>query len=620
MSSICFAGGNHARLPSKAAYYRAISDRELDREGRFPCGCLAQYTVQAPPPAKTQEKAVGRSADLQKGNVAPLKKQRCDVVVAVSGPPPLELVYPARVGQHRLDQPSKGPLAVPSAKQTSTAMEVVLSVGEAALTAPWLLCSYKSGVSSPPPPMTQRQQFAAIKRRLVQKGQQIIRELIRARKAAKYAAFAARKKAAAVAAQKARAEAPRLAAQKAAIAKILRDRQLVSLPPPPPPSAARLAAEAELASKSASLQRLKAFHRANRVRPVLNNSFPSPPLACKPDPALLERLRLATPSRCTVATKRQRDFVVAPLATQIRVAKCASHQEAYDSCRSILIEEWPESRYLFGPLSFVGDWEHVPGMLMQYRLCVLFSMVRDVMPALSLVADTLHALRSGTAPNIVFKNAMSTANQILECSHSSHAAQGFGNFLSRGKSAAINLASGLSSFVGEKVVSGANHVVNKASEVIVDKLFVPFVKLLREHFDDTIGKWIPKLLGATQKIEELWRWSLEWAQNMSKKLDVSLRVLRGSALVGVGLLLVSGILYFAEQLLRSFGLLIVAGSFISMFVGGCLLAYAGSMAGIFDEQMMRVRGILCEIPMLLYLKAQPDPFFPKKSGGRAPTQ
>nr|AIT39626.1 polyprotein [Tomato ringspot virus] len=619
MSSICFVGGNHARLPSKAAFRRAMSDGDLDREGRFPCGCLAQYAVQVPPPAKTQETVVGRSADLRKGNVAPLKKQRCDVVVAVSGPPPLELVYPARVGQHRLDQTSKGPLAVPSAKQTSTAMEVVLSVQEAAITAPWLLRPCK-GEASPPPPLTQRQQFAALKKRLAAKGQQIIREHIRARKAAKYAAIAKAKKAAASAAVKAAQEAPRLAAQKAAISKILRDRAVAALPPPPTPSAARLAAEAELASKAESLRRLKAFHKSSRVRPALNNSFPSPPLARKPDSALLERLRLATPSRSTVATKRQRDFVAAPLATQIRVAKCASHQEAYDSCRSILIEEWPESRYLFGPLSFIGDWRHAPGMLMQYRLCVLFCMVRDVMPALSLVADTLHALRSGTAPNIVFKNAMGTANQILECSHFSHAAQGFGNFLSRGKSAAINLASGLSSFVGEKVVSGANHVVNKASEVIVDKLFVPFVKLLREHFDDTIGKWIPKLLGTTQKIEELWRWSLEWAQNMSKKLDISLRVLRGSALVGVGLLLVSGILYFAEQLLRSFGLLVVAGSFISMFVGGCLLAYAGSMAGIFDEQMMRIRGILCEIPMLLYLKAQPDPFFPKRSGGRASTQ
>nr|QWT83711.1 polyprotein 2 [Tomato ringspot virus] len=272
----CHGGGNHARLPSKAAFRRAMSDGDLDREGRFPCGCLAQFDVQTPSPAKAQEKVVGRSADLQ-GNVGPLKKQRCDVVVAVSGPPPLELVYPARVGQHRLDQPSKGPLAVPAAKQTSTAMEVVLSVREAALTAPWLLRSCKSGVSSPPPPMTQRQQFAALKRRLVQKGQQIIRELIRARKAAKYAAIAAQKKAAAVAAQKAAAEAPRLAAQKAAIAKILRDRQLASLSPSPPPSAARLAAEAELASKSASLLRLKASKKASRVRPALNNSFPSSP-------------------------------------------------------------------------------------------------------------------------------------------------------------------------------------------------------------------------------------------------------------------------------------------------------------------------------------------------------
>nr|ALJ92809.1 polyprotein [Tomato ringspot virus] len=271
----CHGGGNHARLPSKAAFRRAMSDGDLDREGRFPCGCLAQFDVQIPSPAKAQEKVVGRSADLQ-GNVGPLKKQHCDVVVAVSGPPPLELVYPARVGQHRLDQPSKGPLAVPAAKQTSTAMEVVLSAREAAFTAPWLLRSCKSGVP-PPPPITQRQQFAALKRRLVQKGQQIIRELIRARKAAKYAAIAAQKRAAAVAAQKAAAEAPRLAAQRAAVAKILRDRQLASLPPPPPPSAARLAAEAELASKAASLLRLKAFKKASRVRPALNNSFFSPP-------------------------------------------------------------------------------------------------------------------------------------------------------------------------------------------------------------------------------------------------------------------------------------------------------------------------------------------------------
>nr|NP_733971.2 hypothetical peptide [Tomato ringspot virus] len=289
MSSICFAGGNHARLPSKAAYYRAISDRELDREGRFPCGCLAQYTVQAPPPAKTQEKAVGRSADLQKGNVAPLKKQRCDVVVAVSGPPPLELVYPARVGQHRLDQPSKGPLAVPSAKQTSTAMEVVLSAEEAAITAPWLLRPCK-GEAPPPPPLTQRQQFAALKKRLAVKGQQIIREHIRARKAAKYAAIAKAKKAAALAAVKAAQEAPRLAAQKAAISKILRDRDVAALPPPPPPSAARLAAEAELASKAESLRRLKAFKTFSRVRPALNTSFPPPP---PPPPARSSELLAA---------------------------------------------------------------------------------------------------------------------------------------------------------------------------------------------------------------------------------------------------------------------------------------------------------------------------------------
>nr|AIT39629.1 polyprotein [Tomato ringspot virus] len=281
MSSICFAGGNHARLPSKAAFRRAMSDGDLDREGRFPCGCLAQYAVQVPPPAKTQETVVGRSADLQKGNVAPLKKQRCDVVVAVSGPPPLELVYPARVGQHRLDQTSKGPLAVPSAKQTSTAMEVVLSVQEAAITAPWLLRPCK-GEASPPPPLTQRQQFAALKKRLAAKGQQIIREHIRARKAAKYAAIAKAKKAAASAAVKAAQEAPRLAAQKAAISKILRDRAVAALPPPPTPSAARLAAEAELASKAESLRRLKAFHKFSRVRPALNTSFlslPPPPPA-----------------------------------------------------------------------------------------------------------------------------------------------------------------------------------------------------------------------------------------------------------------------------------------------------------------------------------------------------
>nr|AIT39630.1 polyprotein [Tomato ringspot virus] len=278
-----FCDGSHARLPSKAAFRRLIADGDLDREGRYPCGCLAQYFVQSAPAPKAQEAVaprkvgvVGRSADLQ-GAVAPLKKQRCDVVVAVSGPPPLELVYPARIGQHRLDQPSTGPLAVPAAKQTSAATEVVLSVREAALTAPWLLRSCKSEVSSIPPPLSQRQQFAAIKRRLTLKGQQIIREHIRARKAAKYAAFAAAKRAAALAAQKAAAEASRLAAQRAAVAKFLRDRQLASFPPPPPPSAAQLAAEAELASKAESLRRLKAFQKASRVRPALNNSFPSPP-------------------------------------------------------------------------------------------------------------------------------------------------------------------------------------------------------------------------------------------------------------------------------------------------------------------------------------------------------
>nr|AIT39628.1 polyprotein [Tomato ringspot virus] len=619
MFSDCHGGGNHARLPSKAAFRRAMSDGDLDREGRFPCGCLAQFDVQIPSPAKAQEKVVGRSADLQ-GNVGPLKKQRCDVVVAVFGPPPLELVYPARVGQHRLDQPSKGPLAVPAAKQTSTAMEVVLSVREAAFTAPWLLRSCKSGVPPPPPPMTQRQQFAALKRRLVQKGQQTIRELIRARKAAKYAAIAAQKRAAAVAAQKAAAGAPRLAAQRAAVAKILRDRQLASLPPPPPPSAARLAAEAELASKAASLLRLKAFKKASRVRPALNIFFPLPPPERVRDPALLERLRVATPSRARVASKRQREFSPPPLATQVMVAACASHQEAYDKCRSLLISEWPESEQLFGPLVFAEGWKYVPGMLLQYRLCIVFCMVRDVMPALSIVADTLHALRSGVAPCIVFKNAMVTANQILELSHSSHAAQGLGAFLSRGKQAALDFASGAYNCAAAKIVKGATAVVDKASEVVVDKLFVPFVNLLRGHFDDTIGRWIPKLLGAADKIENLWRWSVQWAQNMTNKLDLSLRVLRGSALLGVGLLLVSGILYFAEQLLRSFGLVIVAGSCISMFVGGLLLAYSGSLTGIFDEQMMRVRGILCEIPMLLYLKAQPDPLFPKRAGGGASVQ
>nr|AIT39627.1 polyprotein [Tomato ringspot virus] len=619
-----FCDGSHARLPSKAAFRRLIADGDLDREGRYPCGCLAQYFVQSAPAPKAQEAVaprkvgvVGRSADLQ-GAVAPLKKQRCDVVVAVAGPPPLELVYPARVGQHRLDQPSTGPLAVPAAKQTSAATGVVLSVREAALTAPWLLRSCKSEVSSIPPPLSQRQQFAAIKRRLTLKGQQIIREHIRARKAAKYAAFAAAKRAAALAAQKAAAEASRLAAQRAAVAKFLRDRQLASFPPPPSPSAAQLAAEAELASKAESLRRLKAFRKASRVRPALNNSIPSPPLKRQREAALLERLRIATPSRSSVATKRQRSMEVAPLATQVMVGKCTSHQEAYDSCRAVLLEEWPESRMLFGPLKFVEGWKHVPGMLMQYRLAVVFCMVRDVMPALSLVADTLHALRSGLNPMVVFKNALNTANQILECAHCSHAAQGFGAFLSRSKDAAINLAAGLASKVSSAVVSTATKIVDKASEVVVDKLFVPFVHLLRGHFDDTIGKWIPKLLGAAQKIEELWRWSLEWAQNMSTKIDVALRALRGSAFVGMGLLLVAGILYFAEQLLRSFGLMLVAGSFISMFVGGVLLAYSGSMAGIFDEQMMRVRGILCEIPMLLYVKAQPVPFFPKHRG--APTQ
>ncbi|QED42866.1 ORF1 [Anemone nepovirus A] len=297
-------------------------------------------------------------------------------------------------------------------------------------------------------------------------------------------------------------------------------------------------------------------------------------------------------------------------------SSCTSHQEVYDRARRIIFEYSPAGPKLFNHLNFSDGWKSVPGMMESYKLCVRFAMVLEVFNCCSIVSDTYSSLMNGENCLDVYSRAMSASADILDCLTSSGTAQGFGDFLSAGSRIATKFAKQATK-VGVDVAFGAaevtadcaSKVTRSVCDTVVYGAFIPMVKILRKEFDETIGKFIPKILDATAQIENLWRKSLEWATNMQAKLDVSLRVLKGSAFVGAGLLLVSGIIYFVEQLLQGLGLMTGTGTLLSLFIGGVLIAYNGGLSGIFDAQATRVRGILCEVAMRLYAK-------PKSMGGQ----
>lgn len=235
---------------------------------------------------------------------------------------------------------------------------------------------------------------------------------------------------------------------------------------------------------------------------------------------------------------------------------------------------------LFPSIDFSGDWEHVPGYLMQYRLAVLFDEVYSYMPISSLVADTLFALRcSGDSYLQVYKEAYNTAEEILaQFSGKSLPTQGFGTFICKVK----------------------EHFLSAVS-AIGDAFFSPLIAMLRNAFDDCLGRYLVHIPGLKAQIENFWQGCVTWAQNMYSKLDLAIRVLSSSAFIAIGLLLISGVVYFVENVLIKSGILAGSGALVGVFIGGILLSFVG-ISSFGSVHMIKIRAAIVEIASQIYGK------------------
>nr|WNK15278.1 MAG: polyprotein [Nepovirus sp. 'monocotyledonae'] len=182
---------------SKRAMLLAIKEGELSSDGRCVyCGTLAIVTSglgQTLPKERglrslkgrgTPSRGVPRRGAQPQVRTTPYLRQCCDIVVSAG---PLELVYPARV-----DRSSNVVL--------ETSAKVSDEVQEGPALPLWLAPKWLSEdvYTRPPPPkpvvkpLTMRQEFALLKKRLVRKGKEIMRAARRARLDALYAARCAR--------------------------------------------------------------------------------------------------------------------------------------------------------------------------------------------------------------------------------------------------------------------------------------------------------------------------------------------------------------------------------------------------------------------------------------------
>ncbi|UAT87937.1 polyprotein [Stenotaphrum nepovirus] len=263
-----------------------------------------------------------------------------------------------------------------------------------------------------------------------------------------------------------------------------------------------------------------------------------------------------------------------------------SHPAAcYERAVKFVAEFSQATHELFPQMSFSGDWKHVPGLLVQYRLALAFEQAYKVMPTSSLVEDTLFALREGGGM-VAFNRAYATAQQVVDifAGNSSTNAHGFTDYMRK---------------CGNYVKSTLCSTV----EAIGESFFAPLVRQMKRLFYDCLGQYLPHIVEVKEQIENFWRHAVKWVQNICGALDCTLKVLQGSAVIACAIVFIGGITYFVESLLQSLGVISATanGTLLGLFLGSVIMWFCGFRVGV-TGPMLEMRAAMIRMAQALFQK------------------